>query len=58
MRFGFPFIQSFHSIIITLFSLFFYCALFRSSQMKAGGTAAAAGELNKKLTDTQRQLEA
>lgn len=24
---------------------------------QAGGTAAAAGELNKKLTDTQRQLE-
>lgn len=28
------------------------------SLQKAGGTAAAAGELNKKLTDTQRQLEA
>lgn len=27
------------------------------SLQKAGGTAAAAGELNKKLTDTQRQLE-
>lgn len=28
------------------------------SLQKAGGTAAAAGELNKKLTETQRQLDA
>lgn len=28
------------------------------SLQKAGGTAAAAGELNKALTETQRQLEA
>lgn len=28
------------------------------SLQKQGGTAAAAGELNKKLTETQRQLEA
>lgn len=27
------------------------------SLQKQGGTAAAAGELNKKLTETQRQLE-
>lgn len=27
------------------------------SLQKAGGTAAAAGELNKKLTETQRQLD-
>jgi len=27
------------------------------SLQKAGGTAAAAGELNKKLTETQRHLE-
>lgn len=28
------------------------------SLQKSGGTAAAAGELNKKLTETQRQLDA
>lgn len=44
----------FHLII----NLFRFLSLTLSfDKMKAGGTAAAAGELNKKLTDTQRQLE-